>query len=605
MATKQVQEDWFEDSLGLFVNPDNVAGFQCVDTVKHYAMAIFGNVPWKISTRAGHAEDMFHGANPEYFDKITNDPKNPNQLPQRGDCIFWDGTEDNPYGHAAVCADASVEGASVHEQDGFLQIPISKAFRPWYLAGTGMVLGWTRPRAEKMVGVYLRPAAGDIVEISEDVLHGIDISGWQKGIDLDAVPADFVIIKATGGKSFVSNSVHEQYADAKHHGKRKGLYHFAHENGFQGSAVDEANHFLATTKDYWDGATVPVLDWEGDNVSDTGWAKDWLDHVTDKLGGIKPLIYMNLNTANSYDWDTVQDAGYALWLAQYPSSAHQGYGPLANLQEADGWDTVLWQYSQSGRLPGYGGNLDLNIFYGDAKAWVALAGGKAIKPKVPTVPRPPASGKGRWVIVEAGDSLSTIADQFDSTTNAIAAANGIANVNLIYPGQKLLIPSGGSATANTAGGKYTVKAGDSLSAIAARYGTTWQAIAKASGIANPDVIYPGQVLTIPGGKAPAKAKSYTVRAGDSLSSIAVRNGTTWQALAQLNGLSNPDVIYPGQVLKISGTARPAAQRSHTVRAGESLLVIAARNGTTWQALAQLNGLSNPNVIYPGQKIRLP
>ncbi|WCG53946.1 LysM peptidoglycan-binding domain-containing protein [Enterococcus faecium] len=99
-------------------------------------------------------------------------------------------------------------------------------------------------------------------------------------------------------------------------------------------------------------------------------------------------------------------------------------------------------------------------------------------------------------------------------------------------------------------------------------------------------------------KPSAAIQTHVVQYGETLSSIATKYGTTYQALASLNGLSNPNMIYAGQVLKVNGTA--STTRTYTVRSGDNLSSIASKLGTTYQALAQRNGLSNPNLIYPGQ-----
>ena len=97
---------------------------------------------------------------------------------------------------------------------------------------------------------------------------------------------------------------------------------------------------------------------------------------------------------------------------------------------------------------------------------------------------------------------------------------------------------------------YTVKAGDTLSGIASKYGTTYQELARINNIANPNVIYPGQVIKINGGTV---EKIYTVKSGDTLSGIAKKYGTTWQKLYEKNKSvigNDPNLIKPGQVLKI-------------------------------------------------------
>jgi LysM repeat protein len=107
---------------------------------------------------------------------------------------------------------------------------------------------------------------------------------------------------------------------------------------------------------------------------------------------------------------------------------------------------------------------------------------------------------------------------------------------------------------------HTVQRGENLFRIALHYGTTYRALAAANGIANPNRIYVGQRLVIPGSgnasppssQPPASGQSYVVRRGDTLSAIAVRFGVSMWTLAQVNGIRNPSLIYVGQVLRIPG-----------------------------------------------------
>lgn len=163
---------------------------------------------------------------------------------------------------------------------------------------------------------------------------------------------------------------------------------------------------------------------------------------------------------------------------------------------------------------------------------------------------------------------------------------------------------------------YTIQWGDTLYSLAARYGTTVEAImALNPSLTSPDQIQAGMQVKIPkgaGGIAPTAREEleYIVQAGDDLGLIASKFGVTVEDIVRANGLTNPNFIYVGQKLVIpapSGTAAPAPSggRVHVVKPGETLLMIASIYGTTPEAIAQANGLTNPNWIYVGQTLRIP
>jgi len=115
------------------------------------------------------------------------------------------------------------------------------------------------------------------------------------------------------------------------------------------------------------------------------------------------------------------------------------------------------------------------------------------------------------------------------------------------------------------------------------------------------------------GAAPASAAGgppiYVVKRGDTLSRIALVYHTTVQALVNANHIANPRLIYVGQVLRIPGPAwcppPPRHMRLYTVQWGDTLLRIARRFGISWQSIASANGLANPNRIFAGQHLWIP
>ncbi len=169
------------------------------------------------------------------------------------------------------------------------------------------------------------------------------------------------------------------------------------------------------------------------------------------------------------------------------------------------------------------------------------------------------------------------------------------------------------------GGPYVVQPGDSLFAIAQRFGTTVQAILNCNPqITNPNQIFVGQVLCVPGAPAPTQpcpggcGGLYIVQPGDTLFNIAQRFGTTVQQLQTCNPqITNPNLIHPGTFLCVPQGAGappcpPGCGNPYTVQPGDTLFFIAQRFGTTVQAILACNPqITNPDLIFPGQVFCVP
>lgn len=199
-------------------------------------------------------------------------------------------------------------------------------------------------------------------------MNGIDVSGWQKGINIDAVPADFVITKATQGKSYVNPDCDRVVQACKRLGKCWGFYHY-----IDGSSVEgEAQFFVNNCKNYF-GDGVPCLDWE--SVQNSAWGNnDYLQRLVARvieLTGVPPLIYAS---ASVYPWTIAKANNCGAWVAQYANNDHTGY--QSKPWNDGAYTCVIRQYSSNGRLSGYSGALDLNKAYITPEQWSKYANPK-------------------------------------------------------------------------------------------------------------------------------------------------------------------------------------------------------------------------------------
>lgn len=353
-------------------------------------------------------------------------------------------------------------------------------------------------------------------------MNGIDIASYQAGIDLSKVPCDFVIVKATEGVGYVNPDCDRAVQQCIKLGKCWGTYHYVNGSG----AVAEADYYVNNIKGYL-GKGILCIDWEGG--SNRAWGNyAYLETLVSRVierTGIKPLIYVQASAyAPTAAVAKRHDCG--LWVAQYANMNATGYQGTPWNEGA--YSCAIRQYSSAGRLSGWSGNLDLDKFYGDANAWRKYAGASGAATPAPK-PVDPLAGKSDNQLAD-----EVIAGKYgDGDARKKALGTRYAAVQAIV-NQRLSNPLAGKTDAQLASEVIAGKYGDGENrkrALGNRYNAVQAIVNQKLG----------------GGHT---SRTYTVRAGDTLSSIAARYGTTWQHLQQINGIKNANLIFAGQVLRI-------------------------------------------------------
>lgn len=323
-------------------------------------------------------------------------------------------------------------------------------------------------------------------------IHGLDVSEFQGNIDWNSVKnagIQFAIIRAGYGAGNIDPQFRRNAEGCMDAGIPFGVYWFSYAYTEE-MARQEADYCIEAIEEY-DVAYPVCFDFEYDSVR---YAQSVGVTVDSALATALVTAFCS----------RVEELGY---FAMYYSNLDYinrmfapglrakyalWYAQYASSPSISGM--AIWQYTSTGRVAGIAGDVDLDIAYYDLAEVISKAGlNKLRKPAV----TPPSSTP------EPNDVIT-----------------------------------------------YTVRPGDTLSGIAARYGTSYQSIASYNGIRNPNLIYPGEQIRIPLGMNESSAEYYTIRPGDTLSGIAERFGTTVERLVQLNGISNPNVIYAGTTIRI-------------------------------------------------------
>ena len=382
--------------------------------------------------------------------------------------------------------------------------------------------------------------------------QGIDVSNWQGHINYAEVRdagIQVVYIKASQGTNIKDAYFDINYENAKANGLRVGFYHYLTATSTE-QAREEANYFVSVISGKTPDCKL-VLDYETfggvgrEEINNI--ARTFMERV-EELTNKEVILYSDLsNTRSTFDTSLAED--YDLWIAYY-----EDRNRLINIETS--WNTYIGiQYTDRGRVNGINGNVDRDLYteeiFLDETSEIANNSGNTTQINTESVE----------YTVQSGDTLSAIARRYGTTVQELVDINNIQNPDLIYPGEKLRILTNSTIPGNEERGTgdiiYTVQRGNTLSQIAREYHVSVEHIVELNNIENPNLIYPGQKLRITESDVTELAPVdntiqvyYVVKEGDTLNGIARRFGISLNEILQYNDIQNPNLIYPGQTIKI-------------------------------------------------------
>lgn len=323
-------------------------------------------------------------------------------------------------------------------------------------------------------------------------MRGVDVSNWQCDIDTYALDADFVVAGATWGTGGFNNTclasgVNQaaSYQLGRAVDSGKSIGVYHYAMGRDANA--EADFFVDNVRGYV-GNAVLVLDWESqDNLQfgNGAWIETWVRHVHDRTR-VWPIVYVQASALGQLTSYVREHCG--VWVAQYASMNVTGYQEMPWLYGAYG--EAMRQYTSNGYVPGYAGRLDLNYFRGERWQWDAYAHGDGANVSAPETNIGGNVARSACVVVASGDTLSGIAERTGLLPWQSWHGYGSGNPAVIYPGETVCY--GGAVTARSNVTRtHTVVSGESLWSI---FGSDWARVASLNGLSNPSLIYPGQIL---------------------------------------------------------------------------------------------------------------
>lgn len=323
-------------------------------------------------------------------------------------------------------------------------------------------------------------------------MRGVDVSNWQCDIDTYALDADFVVAGATWGvggfgNACLVNGVNQaaNYQLGRAVDSGKSIGVYHYAMG--NDARREADFYIDNVKGYV-GRAVLALDWESADNPQFGngaWIDAWVRRVYERTR-VWPVIYIQASALGQLSAFVRAHCG--VWVAQYASMAVTGYQERPWLYGAYG--EAMRQYTSNGYVSGYAGRLDLNYFRGERWQWDAYAHGDGAVVSAPETNAGGNVAQSACVVVASGDTLSGIAERTGLLPWHSWHGYASGDPSVIYPGETVCY-GGGVAAQPDVSRTHMVAPGESLWSI---FGADWARVAALNGLSNPSLIYPGQIL---------------------------------------------------------------------------------------------------------------
>ena len=379
---------------------------------------------------------------------------------------------------------------------------------------------------------------------NEKQYNGIDVSMWQGEIDYELVKEsniEVVYIKATEGDRYIDPYFEINYKNAKEVGLKIGFYHYLIARNEEDVKV-EAEHFAKTISDKTVDCKL-AMDFESfgelniyeiNNIS-----KVFLETVKE-LTGKEVVIYSD--ESNAREVFSQELTIYPIWIAEYDVEK-----PGNNVK----WNNwVGWQYTDEGIINGIEGYVDRDYF---TESIFVNNEGTNEKTEENSENEEQQTKEYIYIKIKRGDTLTLISKQYNTTVEELVKLNNIKNPNLIYAGNSLLVPAKSNKKEENSELNstiiYNVKWGDTLSNLAKTYRTTISTLVNLNNIKNPNLIYVGQKLIIPINSS-VTVEFYKIKYGDTLTKIAKMFSTTVAKLAKENNIKNVNLIYAGDSIRI-------------------------------------------------------